>query len=315
MLEIYKTNNGILEKIDKPEKDAWINLTAPTAEEIGTVLDNIEMENTFIYAALDEEETSHIECEDGCTLVIVDIPYHISDDEKSNSTKYGTVNYTTVPLGIILTPDNIITVCLKENNIINDFADGKVKPLYTNMKTRFLLQIMYKMSTRYLQYLKQIDKISNTLESGLNKSMQNQELIKLLDLKKSLVFFSTSLKADEATIERIMRGRVIKMYDEDQDLVEDVLIEIKQAIEMSSIYSNILSGTMEAFASIISNNLNLVMKTLTSLTIIMAIPTIYASFYGMNVSAIPIPNFWFVVVVSILTIAVVVIVLFRNRMF
>lgn len=312
MLGIYKTIDGVLKKIDKPEKDAWISLIAPTSEEIDYVLSEVDIESNFIYAALDEEETSHIECEENSTLIIVDIPYHIEDEPTRSLIS---VHYTTMPLGIIVTPNNIITVCLKENNVINDFANGKVKPLHTNLKTRFLLQILYKMSTRYLQNLKQIDKLSNAIEQELHKSMRNKELIRLLDLKKSLVFFSTSLKADEATIERIMRGRVIKMYEEDEDLVEDVLIEIKQAIEMSSIYSNILSGTMDAFASIISNNLNLVMKTLTSITIIMAIPTIFASFYGMNVQSIPVPNFWFVVTISIIVIAIVAALLFRKKLF
>jgi len=311
MMRIYKTADGILKEVQQVEKDTWISLIAPTPEEIEYVFNKVEMDSTFMYAALDEEETSHIESEDNSTLVIIDIPYRTTD---TDGIPTGTIHYTTIPLGVILTKDNIITVCLKTNDVIKDFEDGKVKPVYTNMKTRFLLQMLYKMATRYLQHLKQIDKMSNAVERELHKSMRNKELIELLDLKKSLVFFSTSLKADEATIEKIMRGRIIKMYEEDSEFAEDVLIEIKQAIEMSTIYSNILSGTMDAFASIISNNLNIVMKTLTSITIIMAVPTIFASLYGMNVDNMPLPDFWFVVALSLAVIGVVWAILYKKKM-
>ena len=162
-----------------------------------------------------------------------------------------------------------------------------LKGVMTNLKTHFVLHIMLRMATKYLQYLKQIDKISDHVERELRKSMKNQELIQLLDIEKSLVYFSSSLKADEVTLEKIMRGRYIKLYDEDQDLLEDVLIEIKQAIEMSSIYLNILSGTMDAFASVISNNLNIVMKVLASITLIISIPTVISGLYGMNVQNLP----------------------------
>lgn len=308
MLGIYKTTEGRIVETDKMEKDTWINLANPTAEEINLVIDTLSIEPEFIYAALDEEETSHIDNEEGNTLIIVDIPY-------PETKEHGVIQYCTIPLGIIITNENIITVCLKENDIITDFSSGKVKSVYTNMKTRFLLQIMYKMATRYLQNLKQIDKMSHRVENELHTSMRNEELIQLQDLEKSLVFFSISLKADESTIEKIMRGRVIKMYEEDEDLVEDVLIEIKQAIEMCNIYSNILKGTMESFASIISNNLNVVMKMLTSITILMAIPQIFASLYGMNVGNLPVPNFWFVILLSILFAAIVGIVLYKKKLF
>lgn len=175
-------------------------------------------------------------------MIIIDIPV-VEKHEKN-------IRYSTMPLGIMLTEKNVITVCLKETALLSEFAEGVLKGVMTNLKTHFVLHIMLRMATKYLQYLKQIDKISDHVERELRKSMKNQELIQLLDIEKSLVYFSSSLKADEVTLEKIMRGRYIKLYDEDQDLLEDVLIEIKQAIEMSSIYLNILSGTMDAFASI-----------------------------------------------------------------
>ncbi len=191
--------------------------------------------------------------------------------------------YSTIPLGIILIGDSIVTICLKDSPIIRDFIENKVKTFYTFKKTRFILQILYRNAIKYLQYLKQIDKESSRIENELHKSMKNKELIQLLALEKSLVYFSTSLKANELVLEKLMRQENIKNYPEDAELLEDVIIENKQAIEMARIYSDILSGTMDAFASVISNNLSIVMKFLASVTIVMAIPTMIASFFGMNV--------------------------------
>lgn len=193
---------------------------------------------------MDEEESSHIDSEDNNTLVVIDIP--MVEKEGKN------ITYSTMPMGLILTEKNIITVSIRDNSVVDEFSRGLVKGVQTNLKTRFLLHIMLRVATRYLQYLKQIDKISNYVETELRESMKNSEPLQLLDIEKSLVYFSSSLKGNEITLEKIMRGRVIKLYDEDQDLLEDVLIEVKQAIEMSNIYLNILSGTMDAFASVIS---------------------------------------------------------------
>ena len=311
MLNYYKSENGIIKEIGSIEKDCWVNLVSPTADEINRVVSETEIEADFLKGALDEEETSHIDSEEGTTLIIVDIPYATNNE--------GAVIYSTMPLGIIITSQNIVTVCLKENSVIREFSSGFAKGIHTDMKTRFLLQILYKVSVRYLQYLKQIDKISKDVERQLHKSMKNQELIQLLDLEKSLVYFSTSLKANESTIMKISRGSVIKLYDEDEDILDDVLIELRQAIEMSNIYSNILSGTMDAFASIISNNLNIVMKVLAEITIIMAIPTIITSFYGMNVDGLPYANspfgIWFVIFMTVVVVIVTTIILVKKKLF
>ncbi|OQB15177.1 MAG: Magnesium transport protein CorA [Firmicutes bacterium ADurb.Bin193] len=307
MTGIYKMVGSALSVSDSIADDCWINLVNPSDEEIDNVSRLLSVDTGVLRAALDEEETSRVETENGNTLIIVDIPFA----QKHNNL----FTYETVPLGIITTEKNIITVCLKETATIRDFVEGKVKNVHINLKTRFILQMLYKIATQYLFYLKQIDKISNYIEKQLHASMKNKELIQLLDLEKSLVFFSTSLKANEVTLEKILRGKVIKLYEEDQDLLEDVLIEIKQAIEMSTIYSNILSGTMDAFASVISNNLNIVMKTLTVVTILMAIPTMIASFYGMNVDGIPAPHFWFVVLLSVAAAGLFGLYFFKKKMF
>jgi len=225
------------------------------------------------------------------------------------------VSYYTLPLGILVTPSCVITVSLRENAILSEFAEGVVKGVQTNLKTQFVLRLMLRVAQRFLQFLKQIDKLSSSLEKQLRKSMKNKELINLLDVEKSLVYFSTSLKSDETTLEKLMRGKYIKLYEDDQDLLEDVLIEIKQSIEMSSIYLNILSGTMDAFASVISNNLNIVMKVLASVTIVISIPNIIAGFYGMNVEGLPLSQFfWFPILLSGIIMAVVAFILHKRDM-
>ena len=307
MLSYYKTIDGHILPIPACEPGCWINCVAPDDEEINSLIADFQIEPDFFRAAMDEEESSHIDNEDNNTLVILDIPVI----EKSGRN----ITYTTTPLGIILTERNVITVSTKENPIINEFCEDLVKGVQTNLKTRFILHLMLRIASKYLQYLKQIDKISNFVEKELRKSMKNSELIQLLDIEKSLVYFSSSLKGNEITIEKIMRGRYIKLYDEDQDLLEDVLIEIKQAIEMSNIYLNILSGTMDAFASVISNNLNMVMKVLASITLIISIPTVISSMYGMNVTGAPFPVFWFPVGISILCMGIAYFILRKKNMF
>lgn len=279
MITFHKSTNGRIHSLNENEEDCWVNVINPTEDEISILIQDFDVEPEFLRAALDEEESSRIENEEGTTLIILDVPTVEKKDDA--------ITYYTTPIGIVVTKRHVVTIALRENPILSEMAGGHVKNVHTALKTQFVLNIMLRMALRYLQYLKQIDKISNRVENQLRKSMKNKELIQLLELQKSLVYYSTSLKADEVTMEKLMRGRFLKLYEEDQDLLEDVLIEIKQAIEMSSIYLNILSGTMDAFASVISNNLNIVMKVLTSITLILAVPTIIFSFYGMNVNDLP----------------------------
>ena len=206
-------------------------------------------------------------------------------------------------MSIIITDKNVITVSAKENAVLDELSKGIVKGIQPNLRTRFVFTILLRIAARYLQYLKQIDKLSNYVEGKMYLSMKNKGLIQLLGLEKSLVYFSTSLKSNEAVLEKLMRGRYLKLYEEDQDLLDDVLIEVKQAIEMTNIYSNILNGTMDTFASIISNNLNIIMKRMTTITIILTMPTIVFSFYGMNLgdaaNDLPLANVWFPIVLSV----------------
>lgn len=275
MIQIYKTIGEELKEVENLGEGVWINMINPTQQEVDSISNRLKIDVDYIRAALDEEERSRIETDNGQTLLVVDIPY-IEINDKSSM-------YVTIPLGIIITKDSIVTVCLKENLIVRDFSEKHVKTFYTYKKTRFILQLLYKNAEKYLLYLRQIDKQSHSIEKELHKAMKNKELIQLLDLEKSLVYFSTSLKSNEVVLEKLMRLEDVKKYPEDTDLLEDVIVENRQAMEMSKIYSDILSGTMDAFASIISNNQNNVMKVLASVTIIMSIPTIISSLYGMNV--------------------------------
>jgi len=306
MLNFYKTVENKMVPIDSIQDGCWINAVAPTEKEVTYLIESLGLDPDFVRAALDEEESSRIEVEENQTLVIVDVP--ISEKQE------GTLVYSTMPMGIINSGKQVITICLKENPVVTELESGMVRNIQTHLRTQFVLNMLLRMAAKYLQCLKQIDKISHSVEKQLHKSMKNKELIQLLGLEKSLVYFSTSLKSNEVTIEKLLRGRAIKLYEDDQDLLEDVLVEVKQAIEMSNIYSSILSGTMDAFASIISNNLNIVMKVLASITIIMSIPSIISSFYGMNVSDIPLPGFWFPVVLSVVSMIIAAAVLIKKKL-
>ena len=277
MIRIFKTEDGSMHEKEEMQPGCWIALTNPTASEIMEIADAYNIEAGHLKAPLDEEERSRIEVEDEYTLVLVDIP---SIEERS-----GKDWFVTIPMAIIMTNEVLITVCLEETPVLTSFMDGRVRDFHTFMKTRFVLQILYKNATQYLQYLRIIDKKSEVIERKLHQSQKNEELIELLELEKSLVYFTTSLRSNEVVLEKLLRTEKIKKYPEDTDLLEDVIVENKQAIEMANIYSGILSGTMDAFASVISNNLNIVMKFLATVTIVMSIPTMVASFYGMNVSS------------------------------
>ena len=280
MIKIYNTDTQtkITEEIKEYKKGSWINLTNPTEQEIKQVCLNLNITEEFITDALDDEERARIEIEEeeNMILFVIDIPI-IEKNEENDI-------YTTIPIGIIIVRDEyLITVSLRKNKIIEKFQDNKIKNFDTNKKTRTIFQMLYLNSSYYLQYLKQINKEAEIAENVLKDSMKNKELLKLLSIEKGLVYFRTSLKSNELLMEKVMRGKIIKLYEEDEEILEDSIIENRQAIEMAEIYSNILNGTMDAYASIISNNLNGVMKFLTSITIVIAVPTMISSFWGMNV--------------------------------
>ena len=298
MLKIYNTDieTNEFQEIKEFKKGAWINLVNPSENEIKKVCESVQIQDDFIRDALDFEEKARIDQEDddNTTLFVVDVPVTERGED-------GEVLYTTVPLGMIVVRDDFfITVSLRKNKIIESFEKRKIKNFQTYKKTRFIFQILYLNSSFYLSYLKQINKETEVAEYILKNSMKNKELLKMLTLEKGLVYFTTSLKSNELVMEKALRGKIIKLYDEDEEILEDAITENRQAIEMAQIYNNILNGTMDAYASIISNNMNGVMKTLTSITIILAVPTMISSFWGMNVN-LPLQNdsLGFIVMISI----------------
>ena len=306
MISYYKTVNGRISKIDQYEEGCWLNCVSPEENEVDYLISEFNIEPDFLRAALDKEESSHIDYEDGNTIIILDSP--VVEKSGKNFTYY------TVPISIMITKKNVITVSLRENAVIDEFAEGLVRNVRTDFKTHFVLHIILRRASKYLQYLNQINRRSDRVETELKKSMKNQELIQLLEIEKSLVYFSSSLKAISATLEKIMRGRYIKLYEDDQELLEDVMIEIKQAMEMSEICLNILTSTMDASASIISNNLNIVMKILASITLIMSIPTIISGLYGMNVD-LPFTEYpWLPWVASVVSMIIAWVILRRKDM-
>ncbi len=311
MRRIFKTVEDHLIECTTLEKGCWVHLQNPTKEEIDGLNTRFALDPTYLAAALDEEESARIEHDGDQTLIIVDIPYVESEGS-------GYI-YSTIPMGIVLVDEIIITVCTRETPIIADFTEERVRNFWTFKRTRFILQLLYRNASRFLAYLKQIDKASMHVQDQLEKSSRNQELLQMMKLEKSLVFFSTSLKGNELVMEKLLRQEsIMKRFPEDTDLLEDVIIENKQAIEMCAIYRDIMSGTMDAFASIISNNLNITMKVLTSLTVVMAVPTIISSLWGMNV-AVPFSRssagFWIVMGISVICALFAFIFMYKKRMF
>lgn len=314
MIQIYKSlseNDGTLKKIASLEPGCWVNIIAPSQEELLLISKKTGVPLEFLRAPLDDEEASRIEIEGDFILIIVDIPFTEMEDNS--------LTYDTYPLAIIHTKNELITVCLKNSKVLTDFSSNKVRNFYSFKKSRFILQILNRVSTYYLLYLRQIDKKSIMIEKRLHKSMKNRELVQLHSLSKSLVYFSTSLKSNEITLEKMLKLDVIQRYEEDKDVLEDVIIENKQAIEMTDIYSNILGSTMDFFASVISNNLNIVMKVLASVTILMSTLTVISGIYGMNFDYLPLLHhpygFHIIMTLSVILCGVIAFILYKKDMF
>lgn len=283
MVHIYEQHNGELIEIQKFSDQSWINLTGPTHNELHQVSETFNIPMELLTAALDPEERSRYETDEGVLSLIIRIP--IANDEEVESG----IPYITRPLGMLIKNDVFITICTRENSVIFDFVTEKVKNFSIQAKHRFVLQIFYRSVLKYLRFLKDIDNQTNDVEKELTQALKNSELIRLLNYEKSLVYFNTSLKSNQIVMERLKRTSFFRQaVHEDRELLEDIIIDNTQAIEMANIYTNILSGLMDTFASVISNNLNNVMRTLTKITIALMLPTLLASFLGMNMN---LPNF------------------------
>jgi len=278
MIKIYKTDeiNNILNEISKLEIDSWINVTNPNLDEIKKLAKDLQIDEQYLTRLIDEEEPAKLDIKDELQLMIIDIP--VSVKGKSYS-----VNVTTPLIILQIRNEYIVTICLKEMDILKDFIDNKVSNFHTGKKSRFTFQIINKIAGQYIRDLKNINKQINQAEGYMTKSTQNSDLLKLMHLRKSLVYFTTSLKSNEIILDRISNSNVITLYEEDKDVLESAIVEHKQAIEMAEIYNQLLNNTIDTFGTIISNNLNNVMKILAAFTIIISIPTMVASFMGMNI--------------------------------
>ena len=275
MLKIYKTTNfeNKIKKIKRMSADSWINLVNPTREEINRVSEKTNINSDLITKMLDADELPRIETDSNATLIVIDTPL-ISEERE----------YITHPLGIIITKSNyIITISTRKIDILDDFKKNIVSDFKTAKKTRFVIQIFIKTINKYLKILKEINKDIEEKEDVLKKSTENEDLIDLLAIEKTLVYFITSLKENSTVLDKLKKGNIIPLYEGDADLLDDAIIEMNQAIDMATIYRDILSSITDTYATIVSNNLNNVMKFLAGMTIVLSIPTIISSFLGMNV--------------------------------
>lgn len=293
MITYYKNNKGFIQT-EKREDNCWINVVCPTKEETKFLLKELQIPEDFYSDIEDIDERPRIEIENDWTLIILRIPF------KSNDAK---LPFNTAPLGLMFKEDVFVSLCFHETDILPDFVSyTKRKKININNHFDLVLKLLLSSSVWFLKHLKQINQRIKLAEDNLEESIKNEELQALLQIEKCLVFFMTSLKGNEVLFRRIKN---LKNHKDtfDTELLEDVEIELRQAEETSNIYSNILTGMMDAYASVISNNLNVIMKRLTSISIILMIPTLIASLYGMNV-----PNnlqenplgFWIVLLISLM---------------
>ena len=309
MIKIYKNTDDDLnlKEINEIEKDSWINLINPTKEEIKQVANSVNIEERIIKEVLVEKNLPQIKKNENGVLIVIDIPYKTA------------TRYNTYPLGIIICNDlHIITVSLKETTLLNKFINNEISNFYTAKKSRFFIQILEETSKEYATALKDIESNIESKEKGLLNSTSNKQLIGLLNIQKSLLYFITSLKYDNTVLEKISKEYVIDIYKEDFEFLEDTIIDLKQCIELCNIYREILDSTIDTYGTIISNNLNVAMRFLAGITIVLSIPTMISSFYGMNVK-LPIASnplaYLIIFIISAVISILVAIWLKRKKMF
>lgn len=277
MINYWQQNKQRLEKIDSEEsasrKNIWIDARSVTREDIRILEDEYKIEQEHILDILDQDELSRIEKTDNYTLIIIRLPVFSPATD---------VSYFTIPLGVIIFPNKIVTICWTDCEVLKDIAANRMKSLSLSDSSAFIMSIIGRADISFLRYLKEINRRSTTIQNELQRSVKNYELIQLMNMQKSLVFFTTSLKSNQLLIEKLSKTRIISLDEEDRDNLEDVAIDNRQAIEMADTYSNIIGGLVDTFTSIISNNLNIVMKRLTVISLVLNVPTLITSYFGMN---------------------------------
>lgn len=313
MVNFFRTDDRIIHEEEKMSPGVWVNLVNPTITEGEEIAEELDIDVQDLLAALDEEESSRVELEDGYTLILVDIPAtEIRHDKEA---------YNTIPLGIILTQDMILTICAEETPVLQSFINGRVKEFSTKKKLRFVYQILFRVATLYQSHLRIIDKKRTEIEERIDNDTEDMDLIDLHALESTLVYFATSLRANASVLDRLTRYKRLEQYPDDKDLLDDVIVENRQAIEMAMIYRDIINGTRELMSSVLDNRLNNVMKTLTSITLVMGIPTMISGLYGMNVDSkwVPFANtaygFGVICLITLLICLLLMLFLRKKRLF
>lgn len=307
MIKIRVQNDKGLTEADAVSKGCWIDARNPGRDDIFRLENEFGIAGELLTDVMDTDEQARIEKEDEYTAIIVRLPVYDESNE---------VSFYTLPLGIILFSDKIVTICQRSSDALDDILRNRVRGFSIKNKSAFVLNLLGRGAFTFLKYLKELNKRTNIIKDELQKSIKNNELIQLLSIQKSLVFFTTSIKSNELLLEKLQKSPLIRFKEDEKELLEDVVVENRQAIEMANIYSSILTGTMDAFASVISNNLNIVMKRLTIVSIVLMIPTLIFSLYGMNVD-LPLQHVpgigWGVIVLSLLAAAISAVLLNVDR--
>ena len=310
MVKYYRTDDRQIHEEERIQSGVWIQMINPSVAEGQKLAEALNADIEDVLAALDEEESSRIELQDGYTLILVDIP--------STEIRHDKESYTTIPLGIILTGDVIATICTEDTPVLQAFLNNRVKEFSTKKKLRFVYQILYRISVLYQSDLRIIDKMRTEIEERVGEDTEEEDLIALHELESTLVYFATSLRANGVVLDRLTRYKRLEQYPEDKELLGDVIVENKQAIEMTTIYRDIINGTRELMSSVIDNRLHNVMKYLTSITLVMAVPTVISGMYGMNVEGIPlgksIYGFGVVCLITLIVCILTMVILHRKKM-
>lgn len=310
MIRYFRTDNQVIHDEEHLASGVWAQMINPTHQECEEVANILNVDIDDVKAALDEEESSRIELQDGYTLILVDIPATEIRHEKRM--------YTTIPLGIILTQDVLVTICIEDTPVLMNFINNRVKEFSTKKRLRFVYQILYRTASVYQMNLRTIDKRRTEIEERIGGQTDDMDLIELHELESTLVYFATSLRANGVVMDRLTRYKRLEQYPEDKELLGDVIVENQQAIEMTSIYRDIINGTRELMSAVLDNRLNNVMKYLTSMTIVMSIPTIISGLYGMNVNEkwMPLANTpygFLIICVLTLLVCIITVLFLRNK--
>jgi len=278
MITYWQQENGFFVKKDKesinPEERLWVDARNVTSKEIAILETDYNLDHDHVVDSLDPDELSRIEQGEGYVLTIMRLPVYLPNSE---------VHYHTAPMGAIIFQNTIITMCWTDCEVLKDLSANRIKDLNISDFPAFITRILSRADTMFLRYLKEINRRTNSIQQELQESIENNELIQLFNLEKSLMYFTSSLKSNQLLLEKIRKTRIIKFDEEDQDWLDDVEVDNRQAMEMANTYSQTISGTMDAFASVISNNMNMVMKQMTVFSIALMLISFITSFWGMNI--------------------------------